>query len=112
MIEAPANAVQTLAIAVLIGGFSVAELKAQGAPDKAFGAFLSSQCVTCHMISGKTVGSIPAIIGWPEAQFLTVMASYKKKERTNTLMQVIAGRLSDEDTAALAAYFGALKPDK
>ncbi len=106
------NRIHGLVIAVLATGLMVTTAAAQSPPDKAFGVFLSSQCVTCHMLSGKSVGSIPPIIGWPEAQFLTVMDSYKKKERTNALMQVVADRLNDEETAALAAYFGSLKPQK
>lgn len=80
---------------------------AQGKGDKAFGEYLSAECVTCHQISGKFDG-IPPIIGWPDESFVEIMNEYKKKERSNAVMQTIAGRLSDEEIAALAAYFGSL----
>jgi cytochrome c553 len=87
--------------------FSSAVLAQSG--DKAFGEYLSSECVTCHQISGKAVGGIPPIIGWPTAQFLAVMNAYKRKERDNNVMQTIAGKLKEDELAALAAYFGGLK---
>jgi cytochrome c553 len=83
-------------------------LLAQGS-DRAFGEYLSSECVTCHQISGKSVGNIPPIIGWPQDQFIAVMNAYKRKERDNNVMQTIAGKLKEDELAALAAYFGALK---
>ncbi|MCA0405735.1 MAG: c-type cytochrome [Proteobacteria bacterium] len=78
--------------------------------DRDLGEYLSSECVTCHQPSGKQVGAIPVIIGWPEDQFVAVMHSFKRRERDNQVMQTMASRLSDEEMAALAAYFGSLKP--
>ncbi len=77
--------------------------------DKELGEYLSSQCTTCHQVSGKANG-IPSIVGWDADSFVAVMNAYKKKERDNKVMQTIAGTLSPDDIAALAAYFGSLKP--
>jgi cytochrome c len=79
------------------------------AADVAYGEHLSGECVTCHRKDGSEKG-IPAIIGWPQDQFVAVLKSYKAKERPHALMQTIAGRLTDEDMAALAAYYATLKP--
>src|SRR5262245_54872793 len=79
------------------------------AGDRALGQFLSSECVTCHQLTGRFQG-IPPIIGWPEDSFVEIMNEYRDKKRTNPVMQTIAGRLSANDIAALAAYFGSLKP--
>lgn len=78
------------------------------AADRALGEYLSSECVTCHQLTGRYEG-IPPIIGWPEASFIEIMNEYRSKVRTNSVMQTIAGRLSNEEVAALAAYFGNLK---
>lgn len=78
-----------------------------GASDIAFGEYLAGECVTCHQRSGKASG-IPAITGWPRESFVAVMNSYKSRERDNVVMQTIAGRLSAEETSALAAYFESL----
>ena len=79
------------------------------AADPAFGQYLSSECVTCHRADGQDKG-IPSIVGWPTEQFVAVLKSYKVKDRDNPVMQTIAGRLSDDEMAALAAYYGSLKP--
>lgn len=78
--------------------------------DRAFGEYISSVCVTCHQISGKSTGGVPPIVGWPEDQFIAVLNSYRWKERDNEVMQTVAAQLSDEEMLALAAYFGSLKP--
>ena len=79
---------------------------AQG--DRALGEYLSSECVTCHQLSGRYQG-IPPIVGWPEATFIGIMNEYRTKHRNNAVMQTIAGKFSNEELAALAAYFGSLK---
>ncbi len=53
---------------------------------------------------------MPAIVGWPDEQFVAVMLSYKNRERPNQIMQTIAGRLSQAEIEALAAWFGAKAP--
>lgn len=77
------------------------------AADKAFGQYLSSECVTCHQLSGRYEG-IPPIVGWPEPIFIEAMQDYRKKKRDNPIMQTVADRLTPEEIAALAAYFGSL----
>ena len=86
---------------VLIASFS-------SAADLALGEYLSGECVTCHRPDGQDKG-IPAIVGWPEDQFLAILQSYKAKERPNQVMQTITSRLSEEEMGALAAYFAQLK---
>ena len=77
------------------------------AGDRALGEYLASECVACHRPGGRSQG-IPPIVGWPEDAFVAAMNAYRVKERPNPVMQTIAGRLTDEEIAALAAYFGAL----
>jgi cytochrome c553 len=75
--------------------------------DKALGEYLASECVTCHQLTGQYQG-IPPIVGWPTPIFVAIMDEYRTKKRENPIMQTIAGRLSAEEVAALAAYFGSL----
>jgi len=79
------------------------------AGDKALGEYLSSECVTCHQLSGREQPGIPSIIGVPEAGLAAALIEYKDKKRSNPVMQTIAGKFSSEEIAALAAYFGSLK---
>ena len=81
------------------------------AGDAAYGQYLSGECVTCHRADGADKG-IPSIIGWPADQFIAVLKSYKAKDRDNVVMQTIAGKFSDEEMAALAAYYAALGAPK
>lgn len=78
----------------------------QGDPE--YGAYLSSECRTCHQADGSDQG-IPSITLWPEEDFVVAMHAYKQKLRPHPVMQMMAGRLSDEEIAALAAYFGTLE---
>lgn len=77
-------------------------LAIQGDPE--YGEYLASECKTCHQSSGANDG-IPGITGWPNDDFVVAMHAYKRKLRPHPVMQMMAGRLSDEEIAALAAYF-------
>jgi cytochrome c len=99
------RSLSALAVA-LVAGLNGA---ACAAADRALGEYLSSECVSCHQLSGRTAG-IPPIVGLPDESFVMIMSEYRDKRRDNPIMQTIAGRLSNEDIAALAAYFGRVKP--
>ncbi|MCT4556995.1 MAG: c-type cytochrome [Pelagimonas sp.] len=73
-----------------------------------YGEYLASECLTCHQVNGTDEG-IPAVIGWPEEDFVIAMHAYKQKLRPHPVMQMMAGRLSDEEIAALAAYFAKIE---
>jgi cytochrome c553 len=80
---------------------------AQAQADKALGQYLSSECVGCHQLTGRFEG-IPQIVGWPEQRFVAIMHEYRQRRRDNPIMQAIASRLSDQEIAALAAYFASV----
>ena len=94
-------------VLALAAGFTSAPAEAQG--DRALGEYLSSECVTCHQLSGRSQG-IPPIVGWPEKSFVEIMDEYRSKRRNNLVMQTIAAKFSKDEIAALAAYFGGVKP--
>lgn len=72
--------------------------------DAEYGEYLSSECKTCHQADGGDDG-IPSIILWPEEDFVVAMHAYKDNTRSHPVMNMIAGRLSADEIAALAAYF-------
>lgn len=76
--------------------------------DPEYGQYLSSECTTCHQQDGDDDG-IPSIVGWPAEDFVVAMHAYKRKIRPHPVMQMMSGRLSDEEIAALASYFEALE---
>ncbi|MEO3415119.1 c-type cytochrome [Roseovarius sp. CAU 1744] len=75
--------------------------------DPEYGEYLSGECTTCHQAAGGDDG-IPSIVLWPEEDFVIAMHAYKDKRRKHPVMQMVAGRLGDEEIAALAAYFSQL----
>jgi len=64
--------------------------------------------LTCHKSDGEDAG-IPSITAWPTEDFVIAMHAYKDKLRPHPVMQMMAGRLSNEEIAALAAYFEELE---
>lgn len=75
--------------------------------DPEYGEYLASECSTCHQRDGSDQG-IPSITGWPQEDFVIAMHAYKRKIRPHPVMQSYAGRLTDDEIAALAAYFAGL----
>ena len=86
------------------GEFEVSEEILAIVGDAEYGEYLAGDCTGCHQIDGSYDG-IPSITGWESESFVWAMQSYKQKEREHPVMQMMAGRLSDEEIAALAAYF-------
>ena len=77
-------------------------LSIPGDPD--YGAYLAGECITCHRGGGAAEG-IPSITGWPHDDFVIALQAYKHGKREHPVMQMVAGRLSDEEIAALAVHF-------
>lgn len=80
------------------------------AADRALGEYLAGECAACHRSDGRQQGGIPAITGLPADAFVALMDAYKTKRRENAVMQAIAGRLTADDIAALAAFYASLVP--
>ena len=79
--------------------------------DIEFGEYLSAECAACHHQAGISKG-IPAINGMDAEVFVALMLAYRSKEMENPVMQMIAGRLDDEQIGSLALYFSKLDPPK
>ena len=73
--------------------------------DLGYGEYLAGECVTCHRKSGA---GIPQINGIEAETFVTTIKAYRSKELENKVMQMMAGRLDDEQIISLAAYFSSL----
>ncbi|MEG9862826.1 MAG: hypothetical protein V6Z81_10145 [Parvularculales bacterium] len=103
------NFLAAFLLAVLAApAFAVDDIEAiLGKADQGYGEYLSGECVTCHHQAGKDEG-IPAIQGLDPEVFITVIYSYKNNEIENKVMQLVAGRLDDEQIASLAVYFASL----
>lgn len=67
-------------------------------------------CVGCHGIAGykasfPTVYSVPKIGGQNAKYIENALLAYKNGDRKHPTMRAIAGSLSDQDIADLAAYY-------
>ena len=99
------------ALVVLSLGFGVAAGAQQAKPgDAAAGAKKAEMCNGCHSIPGyqasfPEVHKVPMIAGQGSGYIASALAAYRKGDRKHPSMRAIAGSLSDQDIADLAAYF-------
>ena len=77
--------------------------------DLEYGQYLGAECASCHQQGGASEG-IPSIHGMDAEVFVALMLAYRLKEMENPVMQMIAGRLNDEQIGSLALYFSELDP--
>ena len=74
-------------------------------------------CVGCHAIPGyrssyPMVYSVPMIRGQSAKYIENALNAYRSGERNHPTMRAIAGSLSDQDIADLAAYYGSSQEGK
>ncbi|MCF7988258.1 MAG: cytochrome c [Methylovulum sp.] len=68
-------------------------------------------CSQCHGIRTPSADApFPQLAGRDVAYLQLALKQYRDKVRKSDLMNAIAGSLSDEDIANVAAYYAKLKP--
>ena len=75
--------------------------------DAAYGQYLAGECTSCHQ-PGQANEGVPQVTGWHEEDFALAMLDYRTGLREHPIMNMVAGRLGDEEIAALAAHFATL----
>lgn len=70
----------------------------------------AEMCIGCHSIPGyqnsfPEIHKVPKISGQSEKFIATSLAAYKKGDRKHPTMRGIAGSLTDQDMADLAAFY-------
>ena len=98
--------IKLFAVLVICASTASAENLLAGA-DIGYGEYLSGECVTCHSQTGVDKG-IPSINGLDAEVFASLMHAYKTGDMEHPVMQMVAGRLDDEQIASLAVYFSKL----
>ncbi len=98
----------TLALAAALTPAQAVEGDAEAAKTKV------SMCIGCHGIPGyrssfPDVYSVPKLGGQHPEYIVQALQAYKSGERSHPTMQGIAGSLSEQDMADLAAYYGAAR---
>jgi cytochrome c553 len=80
------------------------------AQDAKAGEKKAAMCIGCHGIAGyqasfPEVHKVPMIAGQGAKYIASALAAYKKGDRKHPTMRGIAGSLSDQDIADLAAFY-------
>lgn len=96
-------------IAAVAGLLIAVSGAANAAGNAADGKAKSAQCATCHGPEGKGGGPNPNIAGLDAAKFTAAVNDFKSGKRGSPMMKMMAQKLSDQDMADLAAYYGGLK---
>ena len=96
-------------VATLLGAAAAAQTPAP-AGDPARGQDKTRMCEGCHGIEGwrtayPEVYRVPKLGGQHESYIVKALQEYKSGERSHPSMRAIAGTLSDQDMADLAAYY-------
>ena len=104
---APAN---PPAAAAATAGAPAAAHAAEAVGDPAKGKDLTRMCEGCHGIEGwrtafPEVYHVPKIGGQHAKYIAAALHEYKNGDRSHPSMRAIAGSLSDQDIANLAAYY-------
>lgn len=80
------------------------------AQDAKAGEKKAAMCIGCHGIPGyqasfPEVYKVPMISGQGDKYIVAALTAYKKGERKHPTMRAIAGSLTDQDMADLAAFY-------
>ncbi len=97
----------SLASTALIATVPWYGVRAQGVLDV---SLVAGTCLNCHVSDPKLATSIPVIAGKPEAVLKAQLLAYKSEQvpAGTTIMNRLAKGYSEDEIAALAAYFSKL----
>lgn len=70
----------------------------------------AAACATCHGTAGRAVPGMDPLAGMPASEIERKMLDFKHGRRPATIMHQLAKGYTDEQIAAIAAYFAAQKP--
>lgn len=80
------------------------------AADPASGRKKASMCQTCHGYDGiARIPNAPHIAGESRIYLQAQLKAFRSGKRQHEIMSVIAGQLSDEDIADLAAWYSSIE---
>ena len=95
---------------VVLAGLALSLMAGSGLAADAGGARLANACTSCHGIEGHSVGATPSLAGQAEAELIAKFKAFRDGTAPATIMNRIARGYTDDEIAALAAYFSSVKP--
>ena len=104
--------VRSLVTAATLATVAVSAVAQGVAGDVKAGQSKAEMCIGCHGIPGyqnsfPEVHKVPKISGQSDKYMISSLNAYKKGDRRHPTMRGIAGALSDQDMADLAAFYSA-----
>ncbi|MDB5586316.1 MAG: cytochrome c subunit of flavocytochrome c sulfide dehydrogenase [Devosia sp.] len=74
------------------------------------GGQLAQACTSCHGLQGRSLGAVPSLAGRPAADLVALLKTFRDAPNEATIMNRITRGYTDDEIAALAAYFSAMSP--
>jgi len=104
------NKLFTTIFAVAVSCVTVSSLAQEIKGDAKVGGTKNAMCIGCHGIKGyqasfPEVYKVPMISGQGAKYIMSALNAYKKGERKHPTMRGVAGSLTNQDIADLAAYY-------
>lgn len=90
----------------LVGDHALAETPTAGS-ETARAEMLIESCAACHGPEGRSPGSIPPLAGMAGDQIAAALMDYRGDARPATVMNRISRGFTDDEIAAIGAYFAA-----
>jgi cytochrome c553 len=95
---------------LLLSAFSIAQAQDAKAASAKARETKAAMCIGCHGINGyqssfPEVHKVPMIAGQGAKYIVAALTAYKKGERKHPTMRAIAGSLTEQDMADLAAFY-------
>ncbi|MGA0777077.1 MAG: c-type cytochrome [Gemmobacter sp.] len=90
-------------------GLVLTSLALPAGAEGARGDMLAGSCAACHGPEGQSPGAIPAIAGIAAEDMARLLSEYRSGALEGTVMNRIARGFTDDEIAAIAAYFAALR---
>ena len=98
------------AAAIALAAAMAVAVPAAAQPAPAAGRAKAQACAACHGPLGlATAPDAPNLAGQPADYLAAQLRAYRGGTRQHPVMNVVAKPLSDDDIAALAAWFASLK---
>ena len=107
----PTRAARLASAGFLTAGLLAASTAfAQGAAAPDTVRYLAANCANCHGTNGAGANGLPGLAGLKKEYIIEQMSAFKSGKREATLMHQISKGYTDEQIAAMAAFFEQQKP--
>lgn len=93
----------------VLGPLAYAQTAPQAKSGGESGAYLAANCANCHGTTGTSQGAMPSLAGKDAQYIVDQMREFRDGKRPGTIMHQLSKGYSDEQIAAIAAYFAAQK---